>query len=1074
MLSHDSAHHIVTAVVVTHDGARWLPETLRALRSQSRPVQRVIGVDTGSIDQSPQILAEYLAPDAILTLPRDTGYGDAIREAMKHPRTNTEVSAGEDATEWIWLIHDDCAPDRDALHHLLVAADDDPRAVILGPKLRDWFDRRLLLEAGVTIDGAGRRETGLERREFDQGQHDGTRTVLAVSSAGMLVRRDIWAKLRGFDPELPLFRDDIDLCWRAGMAGHRTLVVTDAIAYHAEAAARRRRNISATSDHPRRIDRRNATFVLLANLPFGAMVGSLLRNTLSSFLRVLLYLLAKQPGTALDEIVAITAVYLTPLRLIRARFRRRRGRRRSHSAIQPFFARGVALRRFTELITGLLSGAAEPSGRHQAAGSGSEEEDDPFARNDEGLMRRILRHPGSVLVTGLVVITLIAERELLLGGRLAGGALLPVWGSASDLWAIYLSGWHEVGVGSGAAAPPHVGVLALLSTITLGSPQLAVSALLLGCVPLAGLAAYLLARRVLDYRPAQLWMAASYALLPVATGAVAQGRLGSAIVHALLPVLGILLTRVLTLPPRPSRRSAWALALVLALSTAFVPLVWPLAALTAVCTAIVFGERRKRLYSSLIIALVAPLLLLMPWTLRLLRHPSLWLLETGLHRPELSDPDLSAYALLLLSPGGPGLPPVWVTAGFVLAALCALLLRERRMLVAAGWGVALAGILIAILVSRTTLAAPEGGPAAAAWPGVALAFAATAMLLSAATAAQTIAAMFRMGGLRRIAATAVTALAVTTPLAAAGAWMWQGVDGPVTAQEQRVLPHLVATLSQDSAQPRTLVIRGGAEEMVEYSVLRGREPRLGEAQLPPDPQVSAELGQVVAALAAGRGGDEAEVLAEFGIQYVLLSTGGAQSDEDAGETPDATLVNRLDGTPGMRRLNLTPEYALWRLDEETGELRIVDPRGGRPTVVLPGDEPEVVVPPGSTTRVLVLAEPVDERWSAELSGTELRPTQTATGLQAFELPADSGRLQIDRDDRARQAWLLAQAALLLVVIVLAMPAVNAGAESGGEAVRSGDEPRRRGTPPGSRRAPRSGGRRDQGRRTRSTVGGQRS
>ena len=89
----------------------------------------------------------------------------------------------------MWILHDDANPDPGALEALLAAAADDPRADILGPKLREWPSLRRLLELGVTISGTGRRETGLERGEYDQGQHDDVRQVLAVNTAGMLVRR---------------------------------------------------------------------------------------------------------------------------------------------------------------------------------------------------------------------------------------------------------------------------------------------------------------------------------------------------------------------------------------------------------------------------------------------------------------------------------------------------------------------------------------------------------------------------------------------------------------------------------------------------------------------------------------------------------------------------------------------------------------------------------------------------------------------------------------------------------------------------------------------------------------------
>lgn len=500
MLDQDSARHVVTAVVVTHDGARWLSETMSALRAQTRPLQRVVAADTGSTDGSVDILAEYLPSDSITGQPPGTGYGDAVRAALDLPRSTTRVrGSGEGATEWIWLIHDDLTPAADTLEQLLAAADRDPRAAVLGPKLRDWFDRRLLVEVGVTIDGAGRRETGLEQREFDHGQHDGNRQVLAVSSAGMLVRRDVWDRLGGFDPSLPLFRDDIDFCWRVGGAGLRALVVTDAVAHHAEASSRRRREISAARNHPRRVDRRHAVFVLLANLPAGGMVAALLRNSFASLMRVVMYLLIKQPANALDEAAAITLIYLRPIKLVRARSRRRRDRRRTYSAIRPFLAHGVAIRQFIDALTAVLTGdtVLNTPGRHQAvtAPPNPDDEDEVLSDNQSFLRRVVSRH-GVALVLALSVVSLIAGRSLLFGDLLAGGALPPVAGSAADLWSLYLSANPDSGIGAGGPVPPYVGLLALLSTLTLGQPWLAVTVILLGCVPLAGGTAYLLAKDV--------------------------------------------------------------------------------------------------------------------------------------------------------------------------------------------------------------------------------------------------------------------------------------------------------------------------------------------------------------------------------------------------------------------------------------------------------------------------------------------------------------------------------------------------------------------------------------------------
>lgn len=282
--------HVVTAVIVSHDGARWLPDALTGLLGQERPVQNVIGADTGSADRSAQLLAEAIGDQRVLHLARRSGFGTAVDEAVRtapeltpddlpylrrpsgwDPVSRTwrdeaydmpELPHGE-PVQWLWLLHDDCAPEPDALAELLRVADASPSTVIVGPKLRSWYDRRQLLEAGVSIARSGRRWTGLDRREQDQGQHDQVRPVLSVSTAGMLIRRDVYEELGGFDRRLPLMRDDVDLCWRAQAAGHQVLVAPDAILRHAEAAARERRPIDCVGRsvaNPHRVDKAGAVY----------------------------------------------------------------------------------------------------------------------------------------------------------------------------------------------------------------------------------------------------------------------------------------------------------------------------------------------------------------------------------------------------------------------------------------------------------------------------------------------------------------------------------------------------------------------------------------------------------------------------------------------------------------------------------------------------------------------------------------------------------------------------------------------------------------------------------------------
>ncbi len=361
---------------------------------------------------------------------------------------------------------------------------------------------------GVTIGGGGRRETNLERGEQDQGQHDRRTETLAVSSAGMLVRRDVWDALGGFDPHLPLMREDVDLCWRAWLAGHKVAVVPAAVMYHAEAAAQERREVHAGGRRIHLLDRAGAMRVLLANSPTRTFVFAMPRLAVGTILRVLGLLLAKLPRQAGDELLALGAVIVRPRAVLAMRAARREGHKVAPESLRRLFpATGHQLRQGLETLAVAAGGrrvAEAPIGKHRAAETGPvPDEEENLDLGAGGLVwRRIKRSPGWLLVGGLLVLTLLATRHLLFGGRLAGGALLPAPDGAGALWSAYTSAWHPTGIGGAASAPPYLAVVAAVGTLLLGSASLAVTVLLLGSVPLAGLSAYIVSGGPADLAPA--------------------------------------------------------------------------------------------------------------------------------------------------------------------------------------------------------------------------------------------------------------------------------------------------------------------------------------------------------------------------------------------------------------------------------------------------------------------------------------------------------------------------------------------------------------------------------------------
>ena len=454
------ARHIITAVVVAHDGARLLPGLIHAVREQTHPVQRVVGVDTGSRDRSGATLTELLGQDAVFGMDPETGYGTAIASALEYPAARAAAGAGgpAGATEWIWLLHDDCEPAPDALEQLLAGAGRSRLAAVMGPKLKDLSDRRVVREAGITMDRAGRRLTGVEPGEIDQGQHDGSRAVLAVSSAGMLVRRDVWNQLGGFDPNLPLFRDDIDFCWRAHAAGYEVRVITDAVVYHRELSARQVRGTPATGGHPRLLDRRSALYVFAVNLPLWPMLWVLSGCVAGSLVRAVWCLLTKQQRKAAAHLGAVAWLLRHPLLLWRERRRRAADRKHGYAVLRDQLPRGRTLSRVFEAAAALLSRGSgyDGGGLHHAVVD--EPDDDLPLPATDSVVRRVLTSPGVLLVAALAVVALVAERSLtgsVLSGSatFGGGALVPAYSGAGSLWHEYLAGYHDTGIGSAASTP---------------------------------------------------------------------------------------------------------------------------------------------------------------------------------------------------------------------------------------------------------------------------------------------------------------------------------------------------------------------------------------------------------------------------------------------------------------------------------------------------------------------------------------------------------------------------------------------------------------------------------------------
>ncbi|HYZ47001.1 MAG TPA: glycosyltransferase family 2 protein, partial [Actinomycetota bacterium] len=225
----------VLAIVVTHRGRRWLKECLVSLNMQTYRALDVLVVDDASPDhrrppQLKRIVKRHLRRRrwGFLRTRRPLGFGGAINWAMSRVRTDADL---------LLFLHDDAALDPTSVEHMVRRMAMDEDTAIVGPKVVAWDDPSALEEVGMAVDRFGYPYKGLERGEIDLGQHDIASEVFYVTSTCMLIRHAVFRRLRGWDDRMRAYSEDLDLCWRARVAGHAVVVEPRARVRHAIALA---------------------------------------------------------------------------------------------------------------------------------------------------------------------------------------------------------------------------------------------------------------------------------------------------------------------------------------------------------------------------------------------------------------------------------------------------------------------------------------------------------------------------------------------------------------------------------------------------------------------------------------------------------------------------------------------------------------------------------------------------------------------------------------------------------------------------------------------------------------------
>ncbi|QRV01869.1 glycosyltransferase [Arcanobacterium phocisimile] len=960
----------VTAVVISqrHDVA-FLPETLHALKTQTYQATHVV---VGVAEPEHVSIVADAYPDAdVVTIGEQKTFGRAVAATIENrPLTDP----------WIWFLHADSAPEHQSLELLVQTGEASRQIGAVGAKQIGWGSQhRTLLEVGIRATRSARRIPDVEPGEIDQGQLDSRTDVLAVGSAGMLVRASTFDECSGFDEAFGPFGEGLELCRRFRCAGFRVVIEPKARVRHKQISLGQPRVISFAARRAAQLHNAliAAPTVLVPFLWLSYVVGSIPR----AFLR----LMGKDVAYSRAELVAGWKLAGLLPAIYHSRRRNRAVRRVPRRALAALEEKPWSVRL-----------AKRQSRRAHADAAALSQAPDQFTimewrEHSRGVrIGRMLTLALSTVLAGIIFIP-VASNGALTGGGLAVSSL-----TGFDLTREAMTGWISSADGfPGTIDPLWVFLslpLALLQPFQITLGQL-VTVLMYLALPLVALLAYAAVGRVVVSWPARVVLTVVWIVSPVFLISLATGRVAGVVAFTGLSGCAYALGGAW----RNNSRDASMLAFFMMIASLAAPIFSVLC--VGLCVlGFIAHQRRWRWFFLALPAMVVHL-------------PGLYLARerylfttTGIVQRDLS----SGRDVLDLVPYASPWPLGWSTiafalpAGLVAVAVVVLVRTSLYGRIRVAWLWAILGMLLALGTTRIT------DPALNLWSGLGQELTWVSLVMAVAYGFAGGRTWLRASsfGFKHLSVAVIGIILVlgvfgtTTHFVLSVAQLRE-----VAPVSQTLLPAVgvedqrsgskVLSLSVDADRIVAQLWRGYGTELTEAS-MSGRAKGI-------DSWATEELAQTIANI-IGRSQSVNSALRVHGVSLILVPPGDSLER--------AQLVAALNALPNITYVSGHESGDFWRVDDV--DEPVVHAFVGRPQL-LTGVASE---------RIVVIPERVWPHWRARVGDQELDIAKLGW-QQAFAVPPGaSGELVVEPDNTVHEMLTLVQYLFMAIGILAGLPRIG--------------------------------------------------
>jgi GT2 family glycosyltransferase len=250
------------AIVIVHwNRCNLLQQFLPSVCNTDYENLDVYVVDNASTDNSVEYLREHFTSIKIIELDNNYGYAGGYNLALKYIKADYYV-----------LLNNDIEVPRHWLKPLVAMMESNTAIAACQPKMLDYVHKTKFEYAGACggyLDNFGYafcRGRVFDTLENDIGQYDSAQEIFWATGACLCIRAERFHDVAGFDENFFAHMEEIDLCWRLKLRGHKIFVVPESYVFHVGGGT-----LDKMSAQKTYLNFRNNLIMLTKNEPLGRL-----------------------------------------------------------------------------------------------------------------------------------------------------------------------------------------------------------------------------------------------------------------------------------------------------------------------------------------------------------------------------------------------------------------------------------------------------------------------------------------------------------------------------------------------------------------------------------------------------------------------------------------------------------------------------------------------------------------------------------------------------------------------------------------------------------------------------------